>query len=1044
MNNFSKLKAGAAPLALGIAMLATPAFAQDVAPQAGDTAAAPAAPIVVTGSRIVSPNVESTTPVTVVSAQEIKDTGTTRVEDLVNSLPQVFAGQGANYANGASGTATLDLRGLGSERTLVLVNGRRVVPGDPGTSAADINIIPGSMIKRIDVLTGGASSVYGADAVSGVVNFVMDTDFEGFRLDSQYSFYNHNNRVGSDVLNALAGRGFSAPNGNTADGGAVDATASFGAGFDDGHGHITAYAGYRKVNAVTQAQRDYSACALGTTATSYNCGGSLTSPTGSFILYDFGSPGDVIKQGAKAPNPGATMVIPYGAGTSTIYQVGNGRVLDNSFTRYNYAPLNYFQRPDERYTAGLFADYEINESLHPYMEFMFMDDRTVAQIAPSGDFGNTLTVNCDNPLLSAQQRNILCAYQNLLVAPDGSTVGSDAIASARSYAATGVALPVRTTPYLFTDPTTGATYNKGFMQLLRRDVEGGPRQDDLEHTSYRGVIGMKGDLGKAWSYDAYYQYGRTLTSQTYLNDFSVSRLQKALDVVTDPATGNAVCRAALSGEDPNCVPWDIYAPGAVTPAAVAYLATPGFSRGINTEQVLSGFLSGNLGEYGIKTPWANDGLSIVIGGEYRKETLDFRSDIAFQTGDLAGQGAPTLPVSGDFNVKEFFTELQVPLVQDSFIYSASLTGGYRYSTYKVGGANSFSTDTYKIEGEISPIRDIKFRGGYNRAVRAPTLQDLFAPNRVALDGVTDPCADHAIDASETGCLAQGLSVGQFVGSNPANQYNGYVGGNTSLTPEVADTYTAGVVIQPRMVPGFVLSVDYFNIKIKQAIQGIGADTILSLCTKSADPFYCNLVHRDQFGSLWRTSNGFVTDINQNIGGASTKGVDVTAAYNRRLGNIGRLSVNFVGTYLDSLVTDDGVSTPYDCAGFHGSICGTPNPKWRHQVRVGLDMPSGLGFSIRWRYFDPVRQDKSSTQTSLSGATQAVNLRIPSVSYFDLAINARVGDHYKFRLGANNLFDKQPPLTAGAACPAGPCNGNVWAQVYDSLGRYIYAGITLDF
>lgn len=1046
MTNFSKLKAGAAPLALGIALVAAPAFAQD-APQAADTAttadAAPAAQIVVTGSRIVSPNVESTTPVTVVSAQEIKDTGTTRVEDLTNSLPQVFAGQGSNVSNGASGTATLDLRGLGSARTLVLVNGRRVVPGDPGSSAADINIIPGSMIKRIDVLTGGASSVYGADAVSGVVNFVMDTDFEGFRLDSQYSFYNHNNRVGTDVTNALDSRGFGYPSGNTADGGTVDVTASFGAGFDDGRGHITAYAGYRKVNAVTQSQRDYSACALGASSTAavaaggnpYSCGGSLTSPTGSFIVYSsFGDPTDLVGGGADGKSPDGIA----DSFTSTIYQVGTGRTLDNSFTRYNYAPLNYFQRPDERYTAGLFADYEISEALHPYMEFMFMDDRTVAQIAPSGDFGNTLSINCDNPLISAQEYSILCSNENLLVSSD----------PARAFDVVGNS--PGETAYNFVDPTTGATYNKGFLQLLRRDVEGGPRQDDLEHTSYRGVLGMKGDLGTAWNYDVYYQYGRTITNQIYLNDFSVSRMTKALDIVTDPSTGQAVCRSALSGEDPNCVPWDIFAEGGVTQAAIDYLATPGFSRGINTEQVLSGYMSGNLGEYGLKSPWANDGLSIVVGGEYRKETLDFQSDLEFQTGDLAGQGAATLPVSGAFDVKEVFTELQVPLVQNSFIYSASITGGYRYSSYKVEGGGTFTSDTYKIEGEISPIRDIKFRAGYNRAVRAPTLQDLFSPNRVALDGATDPCAGTSEDpkgpltAADTGCLAQGLSVGQTVTPNPANQYNGYVGGNANLSPEIADTWTIGTVLQPRFLPGFLASVDYFNIRIKDAIQGIGADTIVSLCTSTSDPFYCGLVHRDASGSLWRTSDGYVIDTNQNIGGASTKGIDFTAAYNRRIGNVGRLSVSFVGTYLIDLVTDDGVSTPYDCAGYFGAVCGTPKPEWRHQMRVGFDLPSGVGMSVRWRYFDPIHQDTSSSQTTLSGTTQPANLRIGAVSYFDLAFNARIGDHYKFRFGANNVFDKSPPITAGAACPAGSCNGNVWAQVYDSMGRYIYAGVTLDF
>lgn len=1025
MNNFSKLKVGAAPLALGIAMLATPAFAQDVAPQAGDTTAASAAPIVVTGSRIVSPNVESTTPVTVVTAQEIKDTGTTRVEDLVNSLPQVFAGQGSNISNASTGTATLNLRGLGAERTLVLVNGRRLVPGDPTTSAADINMIPGSMIKRIDVLTGGASSVYGADAVAGVVNFVMDTDFEGFRLDSQYSFYNHNNSVGGEVVKALDERGFGYPSGNTADGGTIDATASFGVGFDDGRGHITAYAGYRKVNAVTQAQRDYSACSLtansaatvAKTGNDFTCGGSLTSPTGSFIIYDSGG------------NPANF--------TSTIFQVGNGRVFDQSSTPYNYGPLNYFQRPDERYTAGLFADYEVSEAIHPYMEFMFMDDRTVAQIAPSGDFGNTLSINCDNPLLSAQQKSIVCDTENLLVSSDprdafsvvGNTPG-------------GV-------PYKFYDQS-GNAYNKGFMQLLRRNVEGGPRRDDLEHTSYRGVIGTKGDLGKAWSYDLYYQYGRTIFSETYYNDFSITRLGRALDVVSDPSTGQPVCRSVLNGTDANCVPWDIFAPGGVTQAAVNYLATPGFQRGINSEQIVSGYLSGNLGEYGIKSPVANDGVSIVLGGEYRKETLDFHADSAFETGDLAGQGSPTLSTTGDFSVKEFFTEIQVPLVQDSFIYSASLTGGYRYSSYNISNGQSFSTNTYKVEGELSPVRDIKFRGGYNRAVRVPTLQDFFAPQHVQLDGITDPCAGFKITAADTGCLAQGLSVGQTVTPNPAAQYNGYVGGVATLRPEIADTWTAGAVVQPRFIPGFVASVDYFDINLKGAIQGYGADTIVAQCTNTADPYFCGLVHRDASGSLWRTSDGYVVDLATNVGGVKTRGLDITAAYNKRIGNIGRLSVNFVGTYLMKLVTDNGLTEPYDCAGLMGPTCGVPNPKWRHQMRIGLDMPSGLGFSLRWRYFDPTQQDSTSSNPSLSGPVEPANARIPAVSYFDLTINARIGDHYKFRFGANNLFDKQPPLVGAAprrgtgACPAGPCNGNVWAQVYDSMGRYIYAGITLDF
>lgn len=1029
----SMLKLASAPAVLGFALTALPAYAQDAADEEDATT------IVVTGSRLASPNLDSASPVTVVSAEEIKNTGTTRVEDLVNSLPQVFAGQGSNYANGASGAATLNLRGLGSERNLVLVNGRRLVPGDPNTSAADINMVPGAMVKRVDVLTGGASSVYGADAVAGVVNFVMDTKFEGFRIDGQYSFYNHNNDAGATVTGPLGARGYAIPRGMSTDGGTVDATVAFGTSFDDGRGHITAYAGYRKVNAVLQRDRDYSACSLaargtvGANGELFTCGGSATSANGTVIAYDsFGIPFVDVRTGG----PGGPAV-PDGihdSFTSTRYQVGAGRTLLGGFTPYNFGPLNYFQRPDERYTAGVFAEYEISDSLKPYMEFMFMDDRTLAQIAPSGDFGNTLSINCDNPLLGASQLAVICDNENLLIDP---TSAFDVVGNNPG-----------STPYVFTD-ALGNSYNRGFAQILRRNVEGGGRVSDLQHTSYRGVLGMRGDLGDAWSYDAYYQYGRTNYTQVYKNDFSVTRITRALDVVDDGA-GNAVCRSVLDGTDPNCVPWDIWGTGTVTNAALAYVQVPGIAKGINTEQIVSGALTGDLGAYGIKSPMAKDGLGLAVGVEYRKETLDFVTDVSFATGDLAGQGGATPSVSGQFDVKEVFAELRAPLIQEGVVYDLTFTGGYRHSSYSVNGGASFKTDTYKIEGEFAPIRDIRFRGGYNRAVRAPTLQDLFAPQLVSLDGVNDPCAGTStapkgpLTAADTGCLAQGLSIGQTVAPNPADQYNGLGGGNPNLLPEIADTYTAGVVLQPGFLPGFSMSVDWFSIKVEGAIQGIGADTIVTQCTNTADPFFCNLINRDASGSLWRTNGGYVINTPQNIGYAKTKGIDVSAAYSRQIGGVGRMNISFVGTWLDELTTFDGITVPVDCKGYHGALCGTPNPAWRHQLRVGLDTKMGIGISARWRYFDSVAQDRSSSNPNLAGTTQPANLKIPAVSYFDLTLTADVGDNFKFRLGANNLLDKTPPLVAGAACPAGPCNGNTWAQVYDSIGRYVYAGVTLDF
>ena len=1043
----STLKRSAAPFVIGVGLLAvaTPAMAQDTAVE-GAGADAESTAIVVTGTRIKQPNLESASPVTVIGAAEFQQTGTTRVEDLVNSLPQVFAGQGANVSNGSTGTATLDLRGLGSERTLVLVNGRRVVPGDPTTSAADINVIPAALIKRVDVLTGGASSVYGADAVSGVVNFVLDTDFEGFRLDTQYSIYNHKNRNSSAYTDPLDARGFGYPRGMSTDGGTFDSTLAFGAGFDDGRGHVTAYFGYRKINPVVQANRDYSACSLSAnTAASvsaggrlYNCGGSATSQQGTIFAYDSDDPRT-------------------SSFTSLTYQFGPNRTLLPGSTPYNFAPKNYFQRPDERYTAGVFADYEISEALHPYMEFMFMDDRTVAQIAESGDFGNTLSLNCDNPLLSAQQKATICDTENLLVSGlpgDAFTVVGNVAVENQARIDRGLGEPLLpTTPFNFVDPSTGATYNRGFAQILRRNVEGGPRRDDLQHTSYRAVIGMKGDLSPAWSYDAYYQYGRTNFAETYTNDASVTRLTRALDAVTD-ANGNVVCRSTLDGTDPNCVPWDIFSPGTTAPSAasVAYLSTPGFQRGIVSEQVASAYVSGSLGEYGIKSPWADEGVGVVFGAEYRKESLEFLSDLAFQTGDLAGQGAPTLPVSGSFSVKEFFTEVSMPIARDSWVHDFTITGGYRYSDYNTGA----KTDTYKIEAEFAPTRDIRIRGGYNRAVRAPTVQDLFAPQRVALDGSSDPCAGAPITAAQTGCLAQGLTVGQVVAPNPAAQYNGLIGGNPNLVPEKADTYTVGAVLTPTFLPGFVASVDYFNIKLSGAIRGIGADTIVGSCTATADPTICALVHRDATGSLWRSSNGYVIDLSQNIGGLSTAGIDVNASYSMEIGSAGRLGLSFVGTYLDKLVTDTGLSDTgsYDCQGLYGNVCGTPNPKWRHQMRLSFDMPSGFGASVRWRYFDGVTIDALDPNTNLNdpsaagpapgGVARPGLAKFNSVSYFDLALTMKVGDHYNFRLGANNVLDKSPPTTGSQSCPAGPCNGNVFAQTYDALGRYLYAGVTLDF
>jgi iron complex outermembrane receptor protein len=1101
----------ATTLMVGASLLASPAFAQETptnepapgtppdtsgpvesqAPAAMQESVAQEAPqpeepgrdIVVTGTRIPSANLESASPVTVVGQQDIQLSGTTRIEDVLNSLPSVGASQASGMANGASGTAEVDLRYLGSKRTLALINGRRMTPGDPATTtqAADLNFIPSSLVKRVEVLTGGASSVYGADAVAGVVNFIMDTNFEGIRFDGQYSFYQHNNTnpnvaecVGvsatqlscagktpgdmQTVKDINAARGYTVPSGSVADGGAFDGTMSIGVKFDDDRGHAVAYFGYRNVNPVLQSRRDFSNCTIQNTGSgSPRCGGSATAnPGNGFIFTHLNST------------------------TSTTAALGPGTVaVGGPQNLYNFAPLNYFQRPDERYIGGVFADYEISKAIHPYLEFMFMDDHTLAQIAPSGDFFNTNTINCDNPFMStvpgsggiasnpnASVQESICNDANLVTG----FIGNFPVAAGAPYntPANGVG---STTPLDFvnTDPNSpGTTFQKAFMFLARRNTEGGPRIADLTHTSYRGVVGSKGDLGNVWSYDAYYQYGRTNYNQVYKNEFSAARLAKALDAVVDtrptsPTFGQPVCRSVLDGSDLTCQPYDVFG-ARPSAASIDYLNVSGNISGRTSEQIVHADFTGTLGEYGIKFPWAEDGVGVNIGTEYRKEKLVLDPDELFQAGDLTGQGAPTLPVNGSFRVIEFFGEAQLPVIQNSFIQELTLGAGYRKSYYELSSGRKYNTNTYKLSFEFAPIRDVRLRGAYNRAVRAPNIQELFAPQFVGLDGTKDPCAGHTILPTEYGCIASGLPAGTGTPPNPAGQYNGLLGGVPTLEPEKATTKTLGVVLQPSFLPRLALTIDYWNIKLEKAIQGFGADAIITACinqsTATFDSPACALINRSVPGSLWLTPDGFINDLPNNDGRIKTNGIDINSSYSRRIGNIGTLSTSFNGTYLMHYKVNNGLTEEYDCAGLYGPTCsgqtvasGAPMPKWRSKSRWTLTMPNGVGVSLAWRHVGKVKAETLEDNESIGGATTFdPGLHIKAQNYLDLATTYTFGDHYNFRLGVNNIFDNDPPLvTSGNGaidgtnlCPTGPCNGNTYPGTWDALGRYVYAGVTLDF
>ncbi|MGB8328177.1 MAG: TonB-dependent receptor, partial [Steroidobacteraceae bacterium] len=532
---------------------------------------------------------------------------------------------------------------------------------------------------------------------------------------------------------------FKLPDDHVTDGYGKEVSLLMGLNSADGRGNFTAYASWQQIDQVLQANRDYSACSLDTAppTVQFLCGGSSTSYPGRFTNFlPVGNPASV---------------------NATVDSTGAGntfRSFSAGLDQYNFGPLNHYQRPEQRYALGGMGHFELNDRADVYTQLMFSDYRSIAQIAPGGDFGDTTQLNCDNPLMSVQQKN---------------TIGC----TAAQQAAVGVQKDI---------------------YLLRRNVEGGGRQQDFHNNSFRGIVGVRGDLSKAWSYDASAQFSRVTADQKTLNYFVTERIQRALDVVAGP--NGPTCRSVINGTDKNCVPYNVFQIGGVTPAALNYLQAPGLQTGIIDQELYNASFTGDLGSAGVKLPTANEAVSVALGAEYRRDKLVNTTDSLLTTAALSGTGGPTISVQGATQVTDLFTEVRIPIANDkTFAKKLGVELAYRFSDY----GNSLTTDTYKVSADWAPIDAVRFRGSFQRAVRAANIVELFTAQGFNLFDMTgDPCGAAARNPNATAakCIASGVpaaNVGSSALDSPAGQFQYNQGGNPNLQPEKSDTVSFGIV-----------------------------------------------------------------------------------------------------------------------------------------------------------------------------------------------------------------------------------------------------------
>jgi iron complex outermembrane receptor protein len=958
-----------APLAM-----AMPAFAQ-TAPAAAE--AVQVEEIVVTGSRIARPDLVSSSPVATVGEKELEQSGVVNTENLLNTLPQAVPGITSTVNNGSNGTATVNLRGLGSARTLVLVDGKRQTPTTSGGSV-DLNLIPPALIKRIEVVSGGGSAVYGSDAVAGVVNFILKTDFEGMEVSAGYQA--------------------------TDDGEApiYSGDVTFGANFADRKGNVVLSLGYNKREALTQGERGgMLSRAWGDNATRT---GLVPSGSGSI------EPGrvDPFVANRFITLPGVANLA---ANSGFFLNDGGIRLYDAVNDTYNFAPVNYVQTPQERFSVTSLASYEIKPGLTAYAKGNFVSSRVVTQLAPTPVGNRIFRFSLDNnPFLTAAAKTAL------------NSMGSSTAYSipASSPWATGTYTDVDTDADGLFETVTGA-FNKRLSDV-------GPRVSSFNFTGFQVQLGLKGDIEAInGGFDSYFQYGNTAGSNSLLGDTSLVRIQQGLLL---NAAGTA-CADPSGG----CVPVNIFGQGTMSAAAANFIKTR-INSSQDYEQLYAGFtFSGDTANM-FSLPAGPIGFA--VGGEYRAEDFAFNPSQDLATGNLTGFNASPA-VAGRFDVYEAYAEVLVPILKDlPFVKSLDLELAGRVSDYTT---QPDPVETYKVAGTWKPFDDLMLRASYNKAIRAPSVGELYAPQSNGFPTATDNCSARAAPnaATRQACINSGVAA-NVVGVINANQQTQTLnGGNPNLAPEEGKTITYGFAYTPSWLPNFSITGDYFSIEITDAIASFGgsASNVMNVCYGSLvngnpNSPYCQAINRLANGSI-----DYISLTAKNVATIKTEGFDVGVTYRTTLEDLGLPdwgSVSFRSLYTntwESTTTPDAISSPIKCADKFGTRCGNPTP--RHKLRSAVNWKfNQFGMNLVWNHLDDVNDDAPATKYTVE--------RIGAKNYWDLSGDWEVNDNVAFTGGVKNLTQEAYPILGGNASPS----NSGYPATYDVLGRTFFINARLRY